>query len=84
MTFSFLLKPNLNISYFNNLTVLIAEIMVDSIKNLYNVSLEIKKPNDIMYNNKKLGGILTECFTKGEIVENIVIRNWTKRKSNRI
>lgn len=77
LTFSFLLKPNLNIRYFNNLTVLIAEIMIDTIRKIYDVSLEIKKPNDIIYNNKKIGGILTESFTKGEIVEKIIIRNWT-------
>lgn len=49
--------------------------MVDTIKELYGVSLEIKKPNDIVCNGKKLGGILTESFTKGEVVENIIIRN---------
>ena len=74
MTFSFLLKPNLNIKYFNELTVLIAKVIVEVVRELYGINLDIKSPNDIMCNGKKLGGILTESFTKGEIVEDIIVR----------
>ena len=73
LTFSFLLRPNLSIRYFETLTVLIANVITCSIKELYGISLDIKSPNDIMVGNKKIGGILTESFTKGEITENIII-----------
>lgn len=55
------------------MTVLIAEIIIDTIKYLYNVDLEIKSPNDIIYENRKIGGILTESLVKGEIAEDIII-----------
>lgn len=74
LTFSILLKPNCNIKHFENFTIKIAEAIVNSIKNLYGENLEIKYPNDIIVNNKKLGGILTESFTIGERVEKIIIR----------
>lgn len=77
MTFSFLLKPNCNIKYFEKLTIKITETIINSIKKLYGYELEIKYPNDIMLNGKKLGGILTESFTIGEKAEKIIIRNRT-------
>ena len=77
LTFSILLKPNCNIKYLEKLTIKIAETVVNSIKKLYGYKLEIKYPNDIVINLKKLGGILTESFTVGEKTEKIVIRNRT-------
>lgn len=70
---SFVLYPNINLDKFSNLTVLIAECIVDIIKKLYGYELEIKQPNDIIYNGKKIAGILTESNTKGKIVTKIVI-----------
>lgn len=77
MTFSFLLKPNCNIKCFENLTIKIAEIIINVVKKLYGYELEIKHPNDIVVRDKKLGGILTESFTIGEKAEKIIIRNRT-------
>ena len=37
------------------------------------IKLNIKNPNDIFYNGKKLGGILTETKVSGEIVKDLVI-----------
>ncbi len=73
LTFSFLLKSNCNIKKIENLTRIIAEVIVNVIKTTYGYTLEIKYPNDIMASGKKLGGILTEGFTKGENVEKIII-----------
>lgn len=75
MTFSFLLKPNCDIKCFENLTIKIAEIMINVVKKLYGYHLEIKYPNDIVIGTKKIGGILTESFTIGEKAEKIIIRN---------
>lgn len=82
LTFSFLLKPNCNINKFSNLTRAISEVMIDTIYELYGITLEIKYPNDIVKNGKKLAGILTESITKGENTESIIIRNRVKRKSD--
>lgn len=61
---SFLLKPNCNICELEGLTMQIAQIIVDIFKNNYNVNLQIKHPNDIVFGNKKIGGILTETKVK--------------------
>ena len=73
IAFTIILKPNSNISKINNLTTILAECMVRTIRNLYNINLDIKLPNDLMINGKKLAGILTQATTKGEKVEDILI-----------
>lgn len=70
---TFILKPNCNISKLENLTITIAECMVQAIKNLYNIELQIKYPNDIMCNSKKIVGILTESVSNNEITKYIYI-----------
>lgn len=73
LTFSILLKPNCNIKNIENLTIIIAETIVKTIKELYGYELEIKHPNDIVIDNKKLGGILTETTIFKERVKKIII-----------
>lgn len=73
IAFSFVLYPNKPISMFENLTIEIAEILVDIFKRIYQIELSIKAPNDIMVGNKKLGGILTETKLQGEMVNTLVI-----------
>lgn len=70
---TFVLEPNCNINKLNNLTVLIAECLIKVVKNLYNIELQIKHPNDIICNSKKLAGILTESVTQKEIVKYLFI-----------
>lgn len=74
LTFSILLKDskyfrtNLNLINFSAaLSVAIA------IENLYQLKPELKWPNDVLINGKKVSGILIESFSKGEKVERIVI-----------
>ena len=73
ITFSFLVFPNCNIKRLENLTYKIAEILVEIFKDLYGIFLEIKNPNDLIINGKKVGGILTETKLQGEIVKSLVI-----------
>lgn len=68
-----ILKPKCKIERLSNLTIRIAEIMIDAICNIYKCQLEIKKPNDILLNNKKICGILTESKSLGDDVESILI-----------
>lgn len=70
---TFVLTPNCNINKLNNLTIIIAKCLIKAIKNLYNIELQIKHPNDIMCNSKKLAGILTESITQKEIVKYLFI-----------
>ena len=73
IAFTLILKPNCNISKINNLTTILAECMVKTVKKLYNINLQIKQPNDLMLNNKKIAGILTQASTKREIVADILV-----------
>ena len=59
LAFSFVLYPNCNIKNLDKLTIIIAESLVQAVKELYLITLEIKKPNDIIFQGKKLCGILT-------------------------
>ncbi|MBO5398569.1 MAG: biotin--[acetyl-CoA-carboxylase] ligase [Clostridia bacterium] len=73
LAFSFVLFPNCDIKKLDKLTTIIAESMVQAVKELYLITLQIKKPNDIMYQNKKMGGILTESITEGTIAKKVFI-----------
>lgn len=65
--------PNCTIEKLNGLTIKIAQVLVNSIKKLYNINLNIKEPNDLILNNKKLAGILTESTTYNNQVKHILV-----------
>ena len=46
---------------------------IENIKDLYDIKLDIKYPNDVMCNRKKVSGILTESVTNKEIVKYVFI-----------
>lgn len=73
LAFSFALFPNCDIKKLDTLTIVIAESLVQAVKELYLITLQIKKPNDVMYQNKKMGGILTESVVEGNIAKKIYI-----------
>ena len=73
LTFSMLLKPNCNVKNIENLSIEVAKIIVYVIDKMYGYKLDIKYPNDVILNGKKLGGILTETIVNNEIVKQIVI-----------
>lgn len=73
IAFSFVIFPNCDIKKLENLTYEIAECLVSVFKKLYKIDIDIKLPNDLMINNKKVGGILTETKLQGNIVKSLVI-----------
>lgn len=73
IAFSFFIKMNCNIKELKGITIKIAEMILDIFKNLHNIELQIKAPNDIVYNGKKLGGILTETKVVKENVKYLVV-----------
>lgn len=73
IAFSFYLEMDCDIKKLENLTIDIAEIIVDIFKDLYNINLNIKRPNDIVYNGKKIGGILTQSKMISNKVKYIVV-----------
>ena len=68
-----ILYPKCKIEKLKKLTIEIAEKIKTAIYELYGYKLEIKKPNDLMFNGKKICGILTEIHTQGDKIEYLLI-----------
>jgi BirA family biotin operon repressor/biotin-[acetyl-CoA-carboxylase] ligase len=65
---SFGFVPRQTPQQFQNFSTIVAQNLVEILSHELNLSLEIKLPNDIYGNGKKLGGILTESrIRNGEI-----------------
>ena len=73
IAFSFYIEMGKDISSLDGLTFEIARVIVEQFKDKYDISLDIKLPNDIMCNGKKIGGILTEAKVIGHEVKYLVI-----------
>ncbi len=73
IAFSFVIYPKCKVEMLNGITKEIAQDMIMVIKNLYNIELEIKEPNDIVHNGRKVGGILTQNKLNGEMVKCMVV-----------
>lgn len=71
--FSLYLQTNCSLEKLEGITLEIAQILVEILKQEYGITLEIKEPNDIMYHQKKIGGILTESKVQLENVKFLVI-----------
>ena len=73
IAFSFLIQMDCNVKKLEGITIEIAKIIIDILEKQYQIKLEIKEPNDIVYKNKKIGGILTETKVVSENVKYLVI-----------
>ncbi len=67
----FIKNLSLPVQKINFLPLLAAYTMVQSIKNIYNITTEIKWPNDIYFKEKKLAGILINSSCCGSIITEI-------------
>lgn len=63
LMFSMLQKPKIDMEQYSELTLVAALAIRDALAD-FDVECEIKWPNDIIINGKKLCGILTECDTQ--------------------
>lgn len=72
-TFTLILYPHCNINKLENLSIAIAQSIQKAVKKEYDIELQIKEPNDLIYNDRKIAGILTEISTREELVENLYI-----------
>ncbi|QOR35458.1 biotin--[acetyl-CoA-carboxylase] ligase [Clostridium sp. 'deep sea'] len=72
---SLLLKPNIAVSNINLITFITAVCVAEAIEKVCGISLEIKWVNDLLYQYKKVCGILTEASIEGEsgIVDFLVV-----------
>ena len=68
-----ILQPKCKIDDLKNLTIEIANCMQKTIYDLFEIRLDIKEPNDLILNGKKISGILTEINTIGEKINYLLI-----------
>ena len=73
ITMTIILTPNCKLNALDGITIKIAEVMVNVIDELFNIKLQIKEPNDLILNNKKIAGILTESKTLHDKVKQLII-----------
>lgn len=70
---SIILRPNLPPQKAPQLTLIVAVAAVQAIQELTSVQPEIKWPNDILINGKKITGILTELQAESDRINSVII-----------
>lgn len=73
IAFSFYIQTNCEIEWLDGLTIDIAKILVNMFREKYKINIQIKEPNDLMINNKKIGGILTQGKINGKYIRYLVV-----------
>ncbi|HSH24173.1 MAG TPA: biotin--[acetyl-CoA-carboxylase] ligase [Massilibacterium sp.] len=71
--FSLILKPKIAIQEAPQLTLLSAVGIVRGIKRVTGLNCQIKWPNDVLINGKKLVGILTELQAEADQIHSVII-----------
>ncbi|MFP5113379.1 biotin--[acetyl-CoA-carboxylase] ligase [Bacillaceae bacterium C204] len=70
---SMILRPNIPLSKAPQLTLLTAVAIVQAFEEMTDLIPEIKWPNDILINGKKVTGILTELQAEADRIHSIII-----------
>jgi BirA family biotin operon repressor/biotin-[acetyl-CoA-carboxylase] ligase len=70
---SLILRPNIPLPKAPQLTLLTAVAVVQAIEEQTGIPPEIKWPNDILINGKKLTGILTELQAEADRIHSVII-----------
>ena len=70
---SIVLKPEINFAKLPVLSLVTAVALTDILREQYDIKAEIKWPNDVMVNNKKLIGILVEASGEMDEVDKVII-----------
>ena len=73
IAFSFYIQTDCKLQKLEGLTLEIAQTIVETFQQLYQITLHIKLPNDIVYQNKKIGGVLTQTKVQNEKVKCMVV-----------
>jgi len=71
--FSIILRPKGNPEGALKLTLMTATVVAKVISGTFRLKAEIKRPNDVLINGKKVCGILTEMRTRADKVDFVVI-----------
>ena len=71
--FSILLKPKINPKEIFKLTFLTAVVIGSTLRKVFQLNTQIKWPNDILINGKKVCGILSERFTPLSGLNSVIV-----------
>ena len=69
---SLVLKPPVQAEKVAQLTMVAAMAVADAVKVLYDAELQMKWPNDLLLNGRKVCGILCESALKGDKIEYVI------------
>ena len=70
---STILRPKLSAKDVPKLTLMTSLVVAKTTSQLFNLKTEVKWPNDVLVNAKKVCGILTEANTSGDITNFVVV-----------
>lgn len=73
ISMSIILRPDLPPQKTPQLTLLTAVAVIRAIKQVTGIDCQIKWPNDVLINGKKIVGILTEMHAEPDVVHSVVI-----------
>jgi BirA family biotin operon repressor/biotin-[acetyl-CoA-carboxylase] ligase len=71
--FSVILRPEIEPKHAPRLTLVVSVAVAKAISKLFSLRAEIKWPNDVLVNGKKVCGILTEAKTRGDVLDYVVV-----------
>lgn len=70
---SLLIRPQILPYLAPQLTLLTATVLADTLDDLYGINTQIKWPNDVLIDEKKVAGILTEMHAEQDQVQYVII-----------
>lgn len=73
ISMSYLLKPDVDISCVSRITIISAVALARAFEKVPGLKPQIKWPNDVLSNGKKLVGILTEMSSEGTDISYVVV-----------
>jgi BirA family biotin operon repressor/biotin-[acetyl-CoA-carboxylase] ligase len=73
LTFSILLDNRINLTNAQLLSLGTSLALAQALENLYQFKVNVKWPNDVLIDGKKIAGILIESVSKGSKIEKIVV-----------
>lgn len=73
LCFSLILRPKISAAELAGMTILTAVSMAQAIYNAARIQVLIKWPNDLVFNNRKLAGILAEVNGEADLVNYLII-----------
>jgi BirA family biotin operon repressor/biotin-[acetyl-CoA-carboxylase] ligase len=73
LTFSILLKDDFKEQKINTINLGASLAVAQAIENLFQLDVELKWPNDVLVDKKKIAGILLESSSKGNKISRVVV-----------